>query len=311
MKASAFHEFGGPEVVQLIELPIPPPAAGEVVVRVAASTLNPTDLLMRSGQQAGLMKDLKPPFIAGMEFAGRIHHIGESQRLGVGDNVMGIVNPRRPQGGAHAEYICVPEASLAPLPKGCDLVAASTVPMNGLTAKMALEALGLAPGSTLLVTGGAGAVGGYVISLARLAGLQVIADAKESDRELLLSLGAGIVVPRGESMVGGLRKHYPDGVDAVVDCALLGDAAAALVRNGGSFVSLRRSQVVTDNRLRRITIGVLDQVTNTSALEWLAQRFADGTLRPRIAQQLPASRGADAHRLLEHGGMRGRVVIAF
>jgi NADPH:quinone reductase-like Zn-dependent oxidoreductase len=229
----------------------------------------------------------------------------------VGQAVMGIVNPRRPQGGAHAEYICVPEASLATLPEGCDLAAASTVPMNGLTARMALEALGLAPGSTLLVTGGAGAVGGYVISLARLAGLHVVADAKESDRELLLSLGAEYIVPRGEGMASSLRERYPDDVDAVVDCALLGDAAAALVRNGGSFVSLRRSQVITDSRLRRITIGVLDQVANTPALDWLAQRFDDGTLKPRVAQQLPASEGAEAHRVLEQGGLRGRLVIVF
>ena len=311
MKASAFQSFGAPEVVQLIKLPVPTPAAGEIVVRVAASTVNPTDLMMRSGQQAGLMKDLKPPYIAGMEFAGRVHATSDSQRLRVGQAVMGIVNPRRPQGGAHAEYVCVPEASLAALPEGSDLVAACTVPMNGLTARMALEALGLAPGAILLVTGGAGAVGGYVISLARLARLRVVADAKESDRELLQSLGAALIVPRGEGTAAGVHERHPDGVDAVVDCALLGDPAAALVRSGGVFVSLRRSQVVTDSRLRLITIGVLDQVTNTPALEWLAQRFADGTLKPRIAQQLPAARAAEAHRLVEQGGLRGRVVLVF
>ena len=311
MKSSAFQSFGAPEVVQLIELPVPTPAAGEIVVRVAASTVNPTDLMMRSGQQAGLMKDLKPPYIAGMEFAGRVHATSDSQRLRVGQAVMGIVNPRRPQGGAHAEYVCVPEASLAALPEGSDLVAACTVPMNGLTARMALEALGLAPGAILLVTGGAGAVGGYVISLARLARLRVVADAKESDRELLQSLGAALIVPRGEGTAAGVHERHPDGVDAVVDCALLGDPAAALVRSGGVFVSLRRSQVVTDSRLRLITIGVLDQVTNTPALEWLAQRFADGTLKPRIAQQLPAARAAEAHRLVEQGGLRGRVVLVF
>lgn len=311
MKASAFQIFGGPEVVELIELPVPTPAAGEVVVHVTASTLNPTDLLMRSGQQAGLMKALKPPYIAGMEFSGRVHSTAGSQRLRVGQAVMGIVNPRRQQGGAQAEYVCVLEASLALLPEGSDLIAASTVPMNGLTAKMALEAAGLSPGATLLVTGGAGAVGGYVIPLARLAGLHVIADANESDRELIQSLGAEHIVPRGKGMAAGVRELHPDGVDAVVDCALLGDVAAALVRDGGSFVSLRRSQVISDSRLRLSSIGVLDQVSNTPALESLARRFADGTLRPRVAQQIPAERGVDAHRLLEQGGLRGRVVITF
>lgn len=311
MKAAAFERFGGPKLVQLIELPVPAPKAGEVVVRVTASTVNPTDLLMRSGQQAALMEDLQPPYIAGMEFAGRVHAVGGSQRLKVGQPVMGIVNPRRPQGGAHAEYVCVPEASLAPLPEGSDLIAAATIPMNGLTARMSLESLGLAPGSSLLVTGGAGAVGGYVIALAKQAGLRVVADAKDSDRELLRSLGAEHVVPRGDGMAAAVRERHPEGVDAVVDCALLGDTAAALVRDGGSFVSLRRSQVISDQRLRLVVIGVLDQLTNTPALEWLAQRFADGTLKPRVAQQLPAERAAQAHRLLEEGGLRGRVVLLF
>ena len=138
-----------------------------------------------------------------------------------------------------------------------------------------------------------------------------LADAKDDDRDLLKSLGAGHIVARGEGMAAGVRALHPDGVDGAVDCALLGDSAAALVRDGGTFVSLRRSQVITDSRLRLVTIGVLDQVTNTPALEWLAQRFADGTLKPRIARQLPAARGGEAHRLLEQGGLRGRVVLVF
>jgi NADPH:quinone reductase-like Zn-dependent oxidoreductase len=150
-----------------------------------------------------------------------------------------------------------------------------------------------------------------VIALAKQAGLRVVADAKDGDRELLRSLGAEHVVPRGDGMAAAVRERHPDGVDAVVDTALLGDAAAALVRAGGTFVSLRRSQVIADQRLRRVTISVLDEATNTAALEWLAQRFADGTLKPRIAQQLPAARAAEAHQLLEQGGLRGRVVLVF
>jgi NADPH2:quinone reductase len=311
MKASAFQSFGGPEVVQLIELPVPTPAAGEVVVRVAASTVNPTDLMMRSGMQAGMMQGLQPPFIAGMEFAGVVHATGGSQRLRVGQPVMGIVNPRRPEGGSHTQYVCVPEASVAPLPEGSDLIAAATIPMNGLTAWMSLQGLELEAGGTLLVTGAAGAVGAYVIALAKQAGLRVVADAKDSDRALLQSLQVDDIVPRGEGMAAAVRALYPQGVDAVVDTALLGDAVAPLARSGGTFVSVRSSQVISDQRLRRVIISVLKEVDNTGALEWLVQRFVDGTLKPRIAQQLPAERAAEAHRLLEQGGLRGRVVLVF
>jgi NADPH:quinone reductase-like Zn-dependent oxidoreductase len=311
VKAVAFDRFGGPEVVQVKELPVPEPEAGEVVIRVAVSTVNPTDLLMRSGQQAGLMKHLQPPYIAGMEFAGIVHAAGGSQRVRPGQKVYGMVNPRRQQGGAHVEYLCVPEASVVPLPDSADLADAATIPMNGLTAKMAMDSLDLKPGATLLVTGGAGAVGGYVIALAKQAGLRVVADAKESDRDLLQSLGVCEVVPRGAPMAPAVRTHHPDGVDAVVDAALLGDGVAALVREGGTFVSVRRSQKLADERLRLVTLGVLEQAKNTAALQWLAQRFLDGTLKPRIALRMPPERAAEANRLLEQGGLRGRIVLEF
>jgi len=162
MLASAFGEFGAPEVLQVMTRPMPAAGPGEVVVRVRAATVNPTDILMRSGRQAALMRDLPPPWVAGMEFAGHVHAVGSGDVAGLepGQAVMGLVNPRRPAGGAHAQYVVVPAASVVPLAAAADLVGAATVPMNGLTAWMALQALALPAGATLLVTGAAGAVGG-------------------------------------------------------------------------------------------------------------------------------------------------------
>ncbi len=106
MQVIGFMEFGGPQVLRLMDLPQPTPATGEVVVRVAASTVNPTDLMMRAGLQAALMTGLVPPYIAGMEFSGHIHNVGDGvSGLTVGQPVMGVVNPRRPAGGAHAQYV--------------------------------------------------------------------------------------------------------------------------------------------------------------------------------------------------------------
>ena len=215
MRAVAFTEYGGPDVLRVMELPEPTATAGEVVLRVVASTVNPTDTLMRAGKQARMMTRLTPPYIAGVEFAGYVHRVGDgATTLSVGQPVMGIVNARRPGGGAHAEYVCVPAASVAPLASTTDLAEAATVPMNGLTAKLTIDLLGLPSGATVLVTGGAGAMGGYAVQLAKHARFNVIADAKDSDVDLLRRLGADDVVPRGNAMDAAIRERFPGGSTA-------------------------------------------------------------------------------------------------
>jgi NADPH:quinone reductase-like Zn-dependent oxidoreductase len=304
--------FGGPEVLQIIEREAPRPGPGEAVVRVAAATVNPTDILMRAGKQAALMTDIKPPYVAGMDFAGAIEAVGPGvEGLPIGARVMGVVNPRRPAGGAHSEKVLAPVASLVPIPGGVELAEAATLPMNGLTAIMAIEALGLAKGSTVLVTGGAGALGGYVIQLARHAGLRVFADAKADDAALLMSFGAESILPRGDAMATALLDLAPQGVDGLVDCALLGAAAASLVRDGGVAVWVRKANAHEDPRLLSRYVGVTDRMTDTAALRRLATLAAEGALTPRVARRLPMEQAAEANRLVEAGGLRGRVVLTF
>lgn len=310
MLAVNFDAFGGPDVLKLVERPIPVAGPGEAVVKVMASPVNPTDLMMREGRQAAMMTDIKPPYCVGVEFGGHVHALGQGvTNLAVGQPVMGIVNSRRPAGGAHAQYVCVPAASLAVLAPNVDIVGASTIPMNGLTAKMVLELLDIPRGGSVLVTGGAGATGGYAIELARVLGLTVVADAKDSDAELLLGLGANHVVPRGEGTADAVRRIFPNGVDGLVDAALISNIAAAAVRDGGSAVTLRRTFPITDPRLRAHTVHVFDQDTNATALAWLADLIRDGKLTPRVAMRLPLVQAAEAHRLVEQGGLRGRVVL--
>ena len=160
MKAVTFDGFGAPEVLQVVERSSPQPGPGEVVVAVTAATINPTDLMMLDGTQAPLMAGLKPPFIAGMEYSGHIAAIGQGMDLLLGTPVIGVINPRTSKGGAQAAQICVSAKSVAGVAPGMDLVSAATVPMNALTAMLALEMLALAPGQSVLVTGGAGMVGG-------------------------------------------------------------------------------------------------------------------------------------------------------
>jgi NADPH:quinone reductase-like Zn-dependent oxidoreductase len=310
MRAATFSEFGGPEVIRLINRPVPSAQRGEVVVRVAAATVNPTDTLMRAGRQAAMMSGLVPPFVAGMEFAGCVHAVGDgvtSPR--VGESVIGLVNPRRPEGGAQADYVVAPAASVVGIDDTVDFAEAATLPMNGMTAIMVIDALNLPSGSSVLITGAAGAVGMYVIELAKLAGLSVIADAKPSDSDLLCKLGADHIVPRGDAFGPAVRALRPAGVDGLVDAALLGNRAAALVRGGGRAVTLRRASPITDQRLDVRHISVSDSTSDTASLRRLADLHRMGQLTARVGRRLPLAEAAAAHRLVEQGGMRGRVVL--
>src|ERR687885_2965784 len=148
---------------------------------------------------------------------------------------MAAVTPRRPEGGAQIELLVVPAASVVPIPDGATLAQAATLPMNGLTAVLGLELLGLQPGQTLAVTGGAGLLASYAIPLAKEQGLRVLADAKPEEEELVRGYGADIVVPRGEGFVEAVREALPEGVDGLYDTALLHERAFGALRDGGTM----------------------------------------------------------------------------
>src|ERR1700675_3037888 len=149
MRAVTFSRFGGPEVLEVSELPVPQPGPGEVRIRVAAATVNPTDISFRTGRQQTTAQltqmGVLPPYVPGMELAGVVDAVGEGTTWHTGDRVMAIVNPRRPGGGAQAELVVVPAASVARVPEGISLEAAATLPMNGLTVRLALARLSFPP----------------------------------------------------------------------------------------------------------------------------------------------------------------------
>src|SRR5262245_943117 len=131
MRAVTFSRLGGPEVLEVSHLPVPQPGAREVRIRVKAATVNPTDISFRSGRQLSIAQlaemNVRPPFVPGMELAGVVDAVGEGTSWRAGDRVMAIVNPRRPGGGAQAELVVVPSASVARVPEGASLEAAATL----------------------------------------------------------------------------------------------------------------------------------------------------------------------------------------
>jgi NADPH:quinone reductase len=183
--------------------------------------------------------------------------------------------------------------------------------MNGLAARLALDVLALRAVETLAVTGAAGAVGGYTIQLAVAEGLRVIADAKPDDEKLVRELGAETVVPRGPDVATAIRQHAPGGVAAVVDAALIGPPVLAAVRDGGQLIAVRPFQGEPERGITVTSIRVRDYLHAGGKLAELATLAADGRLTLRVAQEIPAAHAAEAHRLLDAGGVRGRLVLTF
>lgn len=308
-RAVGIPKPGGPEVLEVIDRPVREPAAGEVRIAVAAAAVNPTDIGLRAAGAEGLA----PPWTPGMDAAGTVQSIGPGvDRLAVGDTVMAAVSPRRPEGGAQCALLVVPAASVVGIPEGASVPEAATLPMNGLTALRGLEMLDLAAGETLAVSGGAGLLGSYVIGLAHERGLRVIADAKPGEEDLVRGFGADVVVARSDDFAGAVRAVAPDGVAAVFDTALLNDAAFGAIRDGGGLVVVRGWR--GGDAPRGITVHpvmVRDVLERTEWLEDLRRLAGAGRLKLRVAASFAPEEAAEAHRLMDAGGLRGRAVIVF
>ncbi|MFD2415932.1 NADP-dependent oxidoreductase [Amycolatopsis pigmentata] len=310
MKAIGVTKFGGPEALEVLELPEPRPGPGEVRIRVHAAAVNPTD----TGRRAGLRYDPTDglPSVPGMDAAGVIDAIGPEagDRLSVGDRVVTIVVPRGSH-GAYAEQIVVPAASVVRAPAEADFAAASTLLMNAMTARLALDSLELSAGDTVAVTGAAGAFGGYLIQLAKAEGLHVIADAKPDDAGLVRELGADDVVERGDAVAERIRELRPDGVPGLADGAVLNERVVPAVADGGRLATVRGWSGPAERDIKVLPVRVMQGANETAALERLVRQTEEGVLTLRVAKVFPAEQAADAHRLLEAGGVRGRLVLDF
>src|SRR5438132_8219771 len=199
---------------------------------------------------------------------------------------MAVVTPRRPEGGAQIELLVVPAESVVPIPTGATLAQASTLPMNGLTARLALDLINLSAGQTLAVSGGAGLLAHYMIVLAKQRGLRVIADAKPSETELVRSYGADVVVVRGEQFCSQVRAEVPGGVDALFDTALLGRDSFSAIRDGGAYVPVRGwDDSPSERSIRILLVFVSQALERTDWLNELRDVASSGTITLRVARQ--------------------------
>lgn len=312
MRVVGFHQPGEPEVLEVIDLPDPSPSEGEVRIRVHAASVNPTDTSLRSGKSIGSSDEEPGVHVPGMDAAGVLEEIGDGVEtdLSVGDHVMAIVTPSGTH-GAYSEHIVVPIESVALAPRGFNHVQAATLPMNGLTARLALDTLALEAGSVLAVTGAAGTMGGYAIQLAKKDGLTVVADAKEDDEERVAGLGADLVLRRGDEFPRLLQEQYPDGVNGVIDGALMLEKIVPAVRDGGTIITVRGHDEPAERDITFKPIWVADYSRAPGKLDALRQHAEDGTVTLQVADTFPRDQAPEAHRRQEAGGVRGRLVLEF
>lgn len=261
MKALVLTRYGGPEAAELRDVPRPVPRAGEVLVKVAASALNPVDFKIREGKLKPIL-NLNMPAVMGSELAGTVIETGPGiTRFAIGERV--FARTATEAMGGFADYAVVAERLLARIPDALDFVTAASIPLAGLTALQALrDEAALGPGSRVFISGGAGGVGTFAIQIAKWLGAEVATTASPRGRELVERLGADTVI----DYTIGPFENLVGPVDAVFDL-IGGDTlrrAFTLVKRGGVVVSIN---AMPEPRTARKD---LDRGLATQALFWIA-----------------------------------------
>jgi NADPH:quinone reductase-like Zn-dependent oxidoreductase len=287
---------GGPDSIEIIDVPVVEPGPGQVRVEIAGAAVNPVDLALTAGvfHRLGLI-DQPDHTGLGWDFAGTVTAAGPDVDIPVGGRVAGLVAGFDRDFGTYAEQLIVAASDTAPVPDGLDLATAATVPLNGLAADQLVDLLGDGGGRSLLVTGAAGAVGAYVVTLAQDRDWRVTGLARAEDEKFVHGLGADFTTQTARAW------------DAVADCAALQEQGLTLVRDGGLFVGVQPGAAPAEER--GVTVRVLVAQPDGARLAQLLDSTASGHLPARVHAVVPLDRVADAHRAVARGGVRGKYVL--
>jgi NADPH:quinone reductase-like Zn-dependent oxidoreductase len=298
MKAVRYREFGGPDVLELVEVPDPHPGPGQIRVAVRAAGVNPVDWKMRSGMMGGTL-----PQSTGREVAGVVDEIGDGiSDVGPGDEVFGFAA----DGAGAAELALVTD--YARIPPSLEFSGAATLPVAVETATRTLDLLGVGAGTTLLVNGAAGAVGSAAVQIARTRGARVIGTASPHNHEYLRSLGAEPTV-YGDGLVGRVRELAPEGLQAALDAAGGGalPALVELVGNPEQVVTIADYAGAQETGAR--FSGGMGTGRALHALRQIGELIEAGRFSIPVAQTFPLERIGEAHQLSEAGHVRGKLVL--
>jgi NADPH:quinone reductase-like Zn-dependent oxidoreductase len=306
VRAIGIHEFGGRDKLQLLDLPEPKVPPDFVKIRVHAAGVNPVDWKIREGRSEPRFPVVFP-LVPGWDAAGVVAEVGPAvTEFAPGDEVYAYCRKHFLGEGTYAEYVSVPDASVACKPESLSFEQAAGIPLASLTAYQALFlAAGLTAGERVLVSAAAGGVGSFAVQLAIDAGAEVIGVASEQHRDRVLELGAYEVIDRSRDVAEAVRELIPDGVDVAFDLygdERLGDA----VRDEGRLVSIAAPPSYD---ARGVVASYVFVRPDGEQLEELAALADGGRLLVDIAEVLPLEEAARAHELSEAGHVRGKLVL--
>ena len=299
MKAIVVHQYGGPEVLKFEEYPDPVPGPGEVLVRVAATSVNPLDYKRR----AGLTKDFDPiqfPGLIGVDVSGTVVELGPGvEAFSIGDQVFAMAD------NTYAELCVVKAAVLANVPKGLDLIQAAALPLVTITGNQLLSATGIEAGQMVLVVGGAGNVGRSAVFTAKERGATVMAGVLKKHMDETKTVGADqVVATDDDSAIAGLPP-----LDAVADTVggRTAEKLIAKVKAGGVYASVVE---LPKNAAKYPSVRVAHVFSkfDRKTLEFMAEAVRDGKLVIPISRKLPLSEAAQAQTAAEKGGS-GKILL--
>ena len=299
MKAIVVHEYGGPEVLKFEEYPDPVPGPGEVLVRVAAASVNPIDYKRR----AGLTKDFYPlqfPSLIGVDMSGTVVKIGPGvDGFSAGDQVFAMAN------NTYAELCVVKAAVLAKIPKGLDLIQAAALPLVTTTGNQLLSATGIKAGQTVLITGAVGSVGRSAVFTAKERGATVIAAVLKRQMDEAKTVGANQVVATDDDTA---IANLPP-LDAVADTVdgATAQKLIAKVKTGGVFASVVGAPQ-NAAKYPSVKVAPVFSKFDRKTLEFMAEAVRDGKLVIPIGPRMPLSKAAEAQALAEKGGI-GKILL--
>jgi NADPH:quinone reductase-like Zn-dependent oxidoreductase len=297
MKAVRFSRFGGPEVLELVDLPDPHPGPGQVRIAVRAAGVNPSDWKKRKG-----LMDRELPQTMGHEAAGVVDELGEGVAdVAVGDRVFGFST----EGPAQAELAVLPY--YAPIPPSLDFAGAAALPAAIETATRALDQLGVGSGGTLLISGASGSVGSAAVQFAVARGARVIGTAGPANHEYLRSLGAEPVAYGGD-LVERVRALAPDGVDLALDVAG-SDVLPELIELTGGPAHVVTLADFAGAEKYGVTFSRGDDGRAVHVLGEIGALTEAGRFSLPVARTFPLAEVAEAHRVSERGHARGKLVL--
>ncbi len=305
MRAIVANHYGGPEVLELVELPDPKVGPDTVLVRVRAASVNPVDWKVVEGRLDGGFA-VHFPLVPGWDVSGVVEAAGPAVHdYAVGDEVIGYARRDDIGQGTYAELVAAPVRTLAPKPTSVGFGAAAALPLAGLTAYQSIRLAEVAAGETVLVHNAAGGVGGFAVQLAAAHGARVIGTASERNHDYVRALGCEPVA-YGDGLVDRVRGVAPRGVDVVLDF-IGGDAleaSTAVLAPGGRLVSIIDAARVSE-------LGGRYWFVRPSAedLGELSRLVDAGLLRIEVAREFPLAEAAAAQRLSAAGHTRGKIVI--